>query len=172
MSSCSEYLVRQQLRAQKFTDTRPKMTCGQMTEIQRQRAASAVYETFLPATACLGSTTTIGKKHHVQDASTFTTYASSQAAAAIPLVKSTPQIQSVCYGPTLVTSQNGVAPSIYINQIPEVQDRILLSGLLATTDVNYLKEDRIAKARQSIRNCCEKCGKVNRSNRCECKVLT
>jgi len=170
MSSCSEYLVRQQLRAQKFTDTRPKMTCGQMTEIQRQRAASAVYETFLPATACVGSSTTIGKKHHVQDASMFTTYASSQAAT-LP-GKSQPQIQGICYGPTLVATQNGVAPSTYIEQIPEVQDKIRLSTLLATTDPNYRKEDRIAIARQSIRNCCDRCGKVNATNFCGCRVLT
>lgn len=181
MSSCSEFLVRQQLRATKYIDTRPKMTCGQMIEIQRQQAASAVYETFLPATATVStlnapstrgpSCSTVARGHRVKDASQYISYASANATAVMwnpknakPVnAKGVSQITSEnCLGPTLVTSQNGVAPNTFINQLPELQDRIVLSTLLATTDPNYRKEDIIMAARQAIGpNCCVTCGKVN-----------
>ena len=178
MSSCSEFLVRQQMRSTKIIDTRPKMTCGQMIEIQRQQAASAVYEQFLPATACVStlngpstrtaSTTTIARGHRVKDASAYVSYASASASSAMqdpknakPITNGVSQINGLCYGPTLVTSQNGVMPNTYVNQIPELQDKIVLSTLLATTDLNYRKEDIVTRARQQINNCCQMCGKVN-----------
>jgi len=183
MSSCSEYLVRQQLRTPKYVDTRPKMTCGQMIEIQRQQAGAVVYEQFLPATATVStlnapstrgpSCATVARGHRVKDASAFTSYASSSATAAMqnprnakPVTNGVSQIQAVCYGPTLVTSLNSVMPNTQVNQIRELQDRIVLSTLLATTDPNYRKEDIIYKARQTINNCCTACGKVNFASTC------
>ena len=131
MSSCSEYLVRQQLRIPKYTDTRPKMTCGQMIEIQRQQAAAVVYETFLPATATVTtlnapstrgpSCATIARGHRVKDASAFTTYASASSTAAMwnptnakatsqQIVPGVSQIKNEnCLGPVTVVSQNTVA---------------------------------------------------------------
>jgi hypothetical protein len=183
MSSCSEHLVRQQLRTPKYIDTRPKMTCGQMIEIQRQHAASATYEQFLPATSCVStlngpstrsaSSRTIAKGHRVQDASAFIGYTSANATATVwnprnakPITNGVSQIQAVCYGPTLITSLNGVMPNTRVNQIRELQDTIVLSTLLATTDPNYRKEDIIYKARQTINNCCTACGKVNFASTC------
>ena len=183
MSSCSEYLVRQQLRSQKYIDTRPKMTCGQMIEIQRQQA-SAVYEQFLPATATVStlnapstrgpSCATIARGHRVKDASAYVSHASANATAVMwnpknakPVdARGVSQIQTTCYGPVTVTSQNSVMPNTAVNQIMEVQDKIVLSTLLATTDLNYRKEDRIAAARQAINNCCAACGKVNFATTC------
>lgn len=190
MSSCSEYLVRQQLRAPKYIDTRPKMTCGQMIEIQRQQAAAAVYETLLPATACVttlngpstrnASSATVARGHRVKDASQYVTYASASSTAAMwnpkngkqPNAKGVSQIMSEnCLGPTLVTSLNTVAngqtaaaavPNTYVNQLPELQDRITMSTLLRPTDPNFRKEDIIMAARQAIGpNCCTTCGKVS-----------
>ena len=183
MSSCSEYLVRQQLRTAKYIDTRPKMTCGQMTEIQRQQAASATYEQFLPATACVStlngpstrteSSRTVAKGHRVQDASAYINYASANATAVLsnprnakPITNGVSQIQAVCYGPRTITSLNGVMPNTSVNQIRELQDTIVLSTLLATTDPNYRKEDIIYRARQTINNCCTACGKVNFATTC------
>jgi hypothetical protein len=164
-------------------DTRPKMTCGQMIEIQRQQAGAVVYEQFLPATATVStlnapstrgpSCATVARGHRVKDASAFTSYASSSATAAMqnprnakPVTNGVSQIQAVCYGPTLVTSLNSVMPNTQVNQIRELQDRIVLSTLLATTDPNYRKEDIIYKARQTINNCCTACGKVNFASTC------
>jgi hypothetical protein len=199
MSSCSEFLVRQQLRATKYIDTRPKMTCGQMIEIQRQQAESAVYETFLPATACVSalnapgtrgpSSTTIARGHRVKDASQFVAFAAANDTAAMwnprngkqPTARGVSQITSEnCLQPRLVTSQNAVAPSTFVNQLPELQDRIVLSTLLATTDPNYRKEDIIMAARQAIGpNCCVTCGrinwregKVNFASACACASLS
>ena len=169
MSSCSEYLVRQQLRTQKYVDTRPHMTCGQATEIRRQQASSAVYEQFLPATACVAtlngpstrgeSSRTVARGHQVKDASAYVAYASAGATAQAlkPSNVKPPQISAVCYGGT---------------QIREVNDTIRMSTLLSPTDPNYYKEDRIAKARQSINNCCTACGKVNFAPACACAGLS
>lgn len=179
MSSCSEHLVRQQLRATKYTDTRPHMTCGQMTEIQRQQAAATVYEQFLPATACVStlngpstrtaSSRTIARGHSVKDASAYTSYASSSATAAMWNTRNVKPAQITsenCLGPVLVVSQNGVMPNTRVNQLMEIGDRMVLSTLLATTDPNYRREDIIAAARQSINNCCRACGKVNFASTC------
>jgi hypothetical protein len=174
MSSCSEYLVRQQLRTQKYIDTRPHMTCGQATEIVRQQAGSTVYEQFLPATACVStlngpstrgeSSQTVARGHRVKDASAYVSYASAGATAQAlnsANVKP-PQIKDLCYG----VDANGV------NQIREVNDTILLSTLLSPTDPNYYREATIAKARQSINNCCTSCGKVNFASACACAGLS
>ena len=183
MSSCSEYLVRQQLRAPKYTDTRPKMTCGQMTEIRRQEAASAVYEQFLPATACVTtlnapgtrgpSSYTVARGHRVKDASAYTTYASASSTTAMrnpandkafarQIIPGVSQIKNEnCLGPITIPT-NGVTPATAVNQLREINDTILLSTLLPTTDVNYRKEDIIMAARQAIGpNCCVTCGRVN-----------
>ena len=169
MSSCSEYLVRQQLRTQKYVDTRPKMTCGQATEIVRQQAGAAVYETFLPATACVRtlnapgtrgeSTATVARGHRVKDASAYVSYASAGATAQAlkPANIKASQIKDICYG---------IDPASKVNQYREVNDTILMSTLIPSTDPNYYKEDRIAKARQSINNCCAACGKVNFADSC------
>jgi hypothetical protein len=186
MSSCSEYLVRQQLRAPKYTDTRPKMTCGQMIEIQRQQANAVVYEQFLPATACVNTlnapstrsapTRTIARGHRVQDASAYMSYASSSASAAMwnsANAKATSRAQQIapgvsqirnenCLAPRLVTSLNGVMPNTQVNQLMEIGDKMVMSTLLDTTDPNYRKEDIIAAARQAIGpNCCVTCGIVS-----------
>jgi hypothetical protein len=188
MSSCSEYLVRQQLRATKYTDTRPKMTCGQMTEIQRQQAASQVYEQFLPATACVNtlnapstrseSTRTVARGHRVQDASAYTAFASASSTSAMwktandkafsrQIAPGVSQIRSeVCLGPVLMPTQNIVVGPAYVNQLMESSDKIVMSTLLSRLDPNYRKEDIIAAARQSINNCCVACGKVNFASGC------
>ena len=183
MSSCSEYLVRQQLRAPKYTDTRPKMTCGQMTEIQRQQAASQVYEQFLPATACVStlnapgtrgpSTFTVARGHSVKDASAYTTYASASSTSAMTstrndkqfaqqIVPGVSQIRNEnCLGPVVIPT-NGVMPETAVNQLREINDTILLSTLIPTTDRNYRKEDIIAAARQAIGPAvCVTCGRVS-----------
>ena len=190
MSSCSEYLVRQQLRAPKYIDTRPKMTCGQMTEIQRQQAASAVYENFLPATACVTtlnapgtrgpSTATIARGHRVKDASQYISYASASSTSAMwnpanakaTALQIKPGVSQMLRGNVadggdgsglgpITIPTNGVTPATAVNQIREINDTILLSTLLSTTDVNYRKEDVIMAARQAIGpNCCVTCGKV------------
>ena len=174
MSSCSEYLVRQQLRTQKYIDTRPKMTCGQMIEIQRQQAASAVYEQFLPATACVStlnapstrtaSSTTIARGHRVKDASQYISYASGNATATMWNTNNVKPAQiknENCLAGKVVTSLNSVASNTFVEQLPELQDRIAMSTLLATTDSNYRKEDVIMAARQAIGpNCCVTCGKI------------
>lgn len=170
MSSCSEYLVRQQLKTQKYIDTRPRMTCGQMIEIQRQQAASAVYEQFLPATACVttlnapstrnGSSATIARGHQVKDASAYIGYASANAAATVNTKPS--QIKDLCYG----------KDSYGVDMYREVNDTIRLSTLIPSSDSNYYREDRIAKARQSINNCCQACGKVNFASSCGCVGLS
>ena len=181
MSSCSEYLVRQQLRATKYTDTRPKMTCGQMIEIQRQQAASQVYENFLPATACVStlnapgtrgpSTFTVARGHRVKDASAYLTYASASSTSAMWNTANDkrfaqqiqPGISKInnenCLGPITIPS-NGVMPATAVNQLREINDTILLSTLIATTDPNYRREDIIAAARQSIGPAvCVTCGR-------------
>jgi hypothetical protein len=183
MSSCSEYLVRQQLRATKYTDTRPKMTCGQMTEIQRQQAASQVYEQFLPATACVStlnapgtrgpSTFTVSRGHSVKDASAYVTYASAGSTAAMWNTKNDKQFAQQmqpgvskiknenCLGPITIPS-NGVMPATAVNQLREINDTILLSTLISTSDPNYRREDIIAAARQAIGPAvCVTCGRVN-----------
>ena len=180
MSSCSEYLVRQQMRITKYIDTRPKMTCGQMIEIQRQQAASQVYEQFLPATACVttlnapssrnASSTTIARGHRVKDASQYITYASGNATAVMwnpqnakPVdARGVSQIKNEnCFTGKVVTSLNSATSNAFVEQLPELQDRITMSTLLATTDSNYRKEDVIMAARQAIGpNCCVTCGKI------------
>ena len=194
MSSCSEFLVRQQLRATKYTDTRPKMTCGQMIEIQRQQAEAAVYETFLPATACVSalnapgtrgpSSTTIARGHRVKDASQYVAFAAANDTAVMwnprngkqPTARGVSQITSEnCLGLQTVGPGAGI-----VRQLPELQDRIVLSTLLATTDPNYRKEDIIMAARQAIGpNCCVTCGrinwregKVNFASACACASLS
>lgn len=189
MSSCSEYLVRQQLRAPKYIDTRPKMTCGQMTEIQRQQAASAVYENFLPATACVStlnapgtrgpSTATIARGHRVKDASAYVTYASASSTSAMWNTKNDkqfaqqiqPGVSKMLRGRvvdggdgsglgTVTIPTNGVMPATAVNQLREINDTILLSTLISTTDANYRKEDIIAAARQAIGPAvCTTCGR-------------
>ena len=187
MSSCSEYLVRQQLRAPKYIDTRPKMTCGQMTEIQRQQAASAVYENFLPATACVStlnapgtrgpSTVTIARGHRVKDASAYVTYASASSTSAMwnPAndkrfaQQIQPGVSKMLKG-RLVDGGDGSGLGLQttgpgaglVNQIPELQDKILMSTLIPSTDVNYRKEDIIMAARQAIGPAvCVTCGRVS-----------
>ena len=179
--------MRQQLRAPKYTDTRPKMTCGQMIEIQRQQAASAVYEQFLPATACVStlnapgtrgpSTFTVARGHQVKDASAYLTYASASSTSAMTntrndkqfarqIVPGVAQIRNEnCLGPILMPT-NGVMPATSVNQLREINDTILLSTLLPTTDAGYRREERIAAARQAITNCCSACGKVNFASGC------
>jgi len=173
--SCSEYLTRQQLRAPKYIDTRPRMTCGQMIEIQRQQA-SAVYEQFSASTSCVstlnapsttpGDIATVARGHRVKDASAYVSHASANATAFMtnPKNMKSSQIQATCYGP--ITNFNGSGQSV--EQIREVNDTIKMSTLLSTTDPNYRKEDIIYKARQSINNCCQKCGKVNFASACAC----
>jgi len=175
MSSCSEYLVRQQLRTQKYIDTRPHMTCGQATEIKRQQAGSVVYEQFLPATACVStlngpstrgeSSRTIARGHRVKDASAYVAYASAGATAQAlkPVNVKPPQIKDLCYG---------IDPASGVNLFREVNDTILASTLLSPTDPNYYREAAIAKARQSINNCCNACGKVNFASACACAGLS
>ena len=187
--------MRQQLRIPKYTDTRPKMTCGQMTEIQRQQAAAVVYETFLPATATVTtlnapstrgpSCATIARGHRVNDASTFTTFASSSASAAMwnsNNAKATSKSQQIapgvsqirnenCLGPVTIISQNTVAngqqaaravPNTQVNQLMEIGDRMVISTLLHPNDPNFRREDIIAAARQAIGpNCCVTCGRVS-----------
>lgn len=175
--SCSEYLTRQQLRLPKYVDTRPRMTCGQMIEIQRQQA-SAVYEQFLPATACTatlnapGNATskTISGGHRVKDASAYVSHASANATAMMlkPANVKDAQIQATCYGP--IANFNGSGQSL--EQIRELNDTIKMSTLLSTTDPNYRKEDIVYKARQSINNCCQMCGKVNFASACACTGLS
>jgi len=184
MSSCSEYLVRQQLRSPKYTDTRPKMTCGQMIEIQRQQAAAAVYEQFAPSATAIVTTlnapstrgpscTTIARGHRVKDASAFVTYASASSTAAMwnpknakatsqQIVPGVSQIKNEnCLAPVTVVSQNAVMPNTQVNQLMEIGDKMVMSTLLATSDPNYRKEDIIAAARQAIgANCCPACGKI------------
>jgi len=182
MSSCSEYLVRQQLRATKYTDTRPKMTCGQMIEIQRQQAASQVYEQFLPATACVStlnapgtrgpSSYTVARSHRVKDASEYTTYASAGSTTAMWNPKNDKQFaQQIIPGVSQIKNENclglvtiptnGITPATAVNQLREINDTILLSTLISTTDPNYRKEDIIAAARQAIGPaCCVTCGRV------------
>ena len=186
MSSCSEFLVRQQLRAPKYIDTRPKMTCGQMIEIQRQQASSAVYEQFLPATACVStlnapstrtaSSFTVARGHRVKDASAFTSYASSSSTAAMWNTKNDKQFaQQIQPGVSkmlkgrLVDGGDGSGLGLQttgpgaglVNQIPELQDKILLSTLISNTDPNYRKEDIIMAARQALGpNCCVTCGVI------------
>jgi hypothetical protein len=157
------------------------MTCGQATEIQRQTAAAAVYETFLPATATVTtlnapstrgpSCATIARGHRVQDASQFITYASANATAVMQNPKNAKPVDAKgvsqiknenCLVGSVVASQNGVASAAFVEQLPELQDRITRSTLLATTDPNYRKEDIIMAARQAIGpNCCLTCGKVS-----------
>jgi hypothetical protein len=181
MSSCSEYLVRQQLRIPKYIDTRPKMTCGQAIEIQRQTAAAAVYETFLPATACVStlnapstrtaSSATIARGHRVKDASQYITYASANATAVMQNPKNAKPVNARgvsqilnenCLAGKVVASQNSVASAAFVEQLPELQDKITLSTLLPTTDPNYRKEDIIMAARQALGpNCCPTCGRLN-----------
>jgi hypothetical protein len=49
-----------------------------------------------------------------------------------------------------------------VNQIPELQDKILMSTLIPSTDVNYRKEDIIMAARQAIGPAvCVTCGRVS-----------
>ena len=185
MSSCSEYLVRQQLRAPKYIDTRPKMTCGQMIEIQRQQAASQVYEQFLPATACVStlnapgtrgpSNFTVARGHRVKDASAYLTYASASSTSAMrnPVndkqfaQQIQPGVSKMLKG-RLVDGGDGSGLGLQtagpgaglVNQIPELQDKILMSTLIPSTDVNYRKEDIIAAARQSIGPAiCVTCGR-------------
>lgn len=179
--SCSEYLTRQQLRLPKYIDTRPRMTCGQMTEIKRQQA-SAVYEQFLPATACTSTlnapstvparSMTIARGHSVKDASAYVSHASANAVSVTwntkPVTNGVSQIQATCYGP--IANINGSGQSI--EQIREINDTIKLSTLLPTTDPNYRKEDIVYKARQSINNCCQMCGKVNFASACACTGLS
>jgi hypothetical protein len=150
-----------------------------MIEIQRQQAASAVYETFLPATACVStlnapstrtaSSATIARGHRVKDASQFTTYASANATAVMwnprnakPVTNGISQIKNQnCLAPVLMPA-NGVMPATYVNQLREINDTIVQSTMLPTTDVNYRKEDVIMAARQAIGpNCCATCGKVS-----------
>ena len=178
--------MRQQLRAPKYIDTRPKMTCGQMTEIQRQQAASAVYETFLPATACVStlnapgtrgpSTFTVARGHRVKDASAYVTYASASSTSAMwnPAndkrfaQQIQPGVSKMLRG-RLVDGGDGSGLGLQttgpgaglVNQIPELQDKILLSRLIPTTDPNYRKEDIIMAARQSIGPAvCVTCGRA------------
>jgi hypothetical protein len=173
--SCSEYLTRQQLRTPKYIDTRPKMTCGQMIEIQRQQA-SAVYEQFSASTSCVstlnapstvpGNIATVARGHRVKDASAYVSHASANATASMlkPINVKDAQIQATCYGP--IANFKGSGQSM--EQIREVNDTIKMSTLLPTTDPDYRKEDRIAAARQAINNCCQKCGKVNFASGCAC----
>lgn len=175
MSSCSEYLVRQQLRTQKYVDTRPRMTCGQATEIVRQQAGSLTYEQFLPATSCVStlnapstrgeSSRTIARGHQVKDASAYVSYASAGATsqALKPENIKPSQIKAVCYG---------IDPASGVDLFREVNDTIKLSTLLPSTDPNYYREERIAKARQAINNCCTACGKVNFAPACACAGLS
>ena len=175
MSSCSEYLVRQQLRTQKYIDTRPHMTCGQATEIVRQQAGSAVYEQFLPVTACVTSlnapgtrgesSRTIARGHQVKDASAYVSYASAGATsqALKPANVKPPQIRDLCYG---------IDPATGVNLFREINDTILASTLLSPTNPAYYREATIAKARQSINNCCNACGKVNFASACSCASLS
>jgi len=189
MSSCSEYLVRQQLRAPKYIDTRPKMTCGQMTEIQRQQAASAVYEPalLLPATATVTtlnapgtrgpSCFTVARGHRVKDASAYVTYASSSSTSAMwnpanakaTALQIKPGVSQMLRG-RLVDGGDGSGLGLItdgpgkdrVNQIPELQDKILMSTLTPSTDVNYRKEDIIMAARQAIGPAvCVTCGRVS-----------
>lgn len=186
MSSCSEYLVRQQLRAPKYIDTRPRMTCGQMTEIQRQQAASQVYEQFLPATACVSTlnapgtrgppTFTVSRGHSVKDASAYLTYASASSTSAMTSIRNDkqfarqiiPGVSQMLRG-RLVDGGDGSGLGLQttgpgagrVNQIPELQDQILLSTLIPTTDPNYRREDIIAAARQAIGPAvCVTCGRA------------
>ena len=163
------------------------MTCGQMIEIQRQQAASAVYETFLPATACVStlnapssrtaSSATIARGHRVKDASQYVSYASANATAVMWNPKNGKQ--PTARGVSQITSENclglqTVGPGAgLVNQLPELQDRIVLSTLLPTTDRDYRKEDIIMAARQALGpNCCVTCGrfwqvgKVNFASTC------
>jgi len=148
-----------------------------MTEIQRQQA-SAVYEQFLPATACTATlnapgnatTKTISGGHRVKDASAYVSHASANATAVMlkPANVKAAQIQATCYGP--IANFNGSGQSL--EQIRELNDTIKMSTLLSTTDPNYRKEDIVFKARQSINNCCQMCGKVNFASACACKGLS
>jgi hypothetical protein len=161
-----------------------------MIEIQRQQAGAVTYEQLLPATACVNTlnapstrseaTRTIGRGHRVQDASAYVSYASSSASAAMwrstnakatsPAQQVAPGVSQIrnenCLGPVLVTSLNSVMPNTRVNQLMEIGDKMVMSTLLATTDPNYRKEDRIAAARQAIDNCCVACGKVNFASGC------
>jgi predicted Zn-ribbon and HTH transcriptional regulator len=154
-----------------------------MIEIQRQQAASQVYENFLPATACVStlnapgtrgpSTFTVARGHRVKDASAYLTYASASSTSAMTNTKNDKQFaQQIqpgvskiknenCLGPITIPS-NGVMPATAVNQLREINDTILLSTLISTTDPNYRREDIIAAARQSIGPAvCVTCGRVS-----------
>jgi hypothetical protein len=154
-----------------------------MIEIQRQQAASQVYEQFLPATACVStlnapstrteSVRTIARGHQVKDASAYLAYASASSTSAMTntrndkqfarqIVPGVAQIRNEnCLAPVIIPS-NGVTPATSVNQLREINDTILLSTLLPTTDAGYRREERIAAARQAIGpNCCVTCGQVN-----------
>lgn len=153
-----------------------------MIEIQRQQAASQVYENFLPATACVStlnapgtrgpSTFTVARGHRVKDASAYLTYASASSTSAMTNTKNDKQFaQQIqpgvskiknenCLGPITIPS-NGVMPATAVNQLREINDTILLSTLISTTDPNYRREDIIAAARQSIGPAvCVTCGRA------------
>jgi hypothetical protein len=154
-----------------------------MTEIKRQNA-SVVYEQFLPATACVTTlnapstrtvSATIARGHRVKDASAYVSYASANATAVMwnpnnakPVTNGVSQIQATCHGP--IANFNGSGQSL--EQIREINDTIKMSTLLSTTDPNYRKEDIVYKARQSINNCCQMCGKVNFASACACTGLS
>ena len=156
-----------------------------MTEIQRQQAASQVYENFLPATACVStlnapgtrgpSTATIARGHRVKDASAYVTYASASSTSAMWNTKNDKQFaQQIQPGVSqmlrgrVVDGGDGSGLGLHtsgpgaglVNQIPELQDKILMSTLIPSTDVNYRKEDIIAAARQAIGPAvCTTCGR-------------
>ena len=153
-----------------------------MTEIQRQQAASQVYEQFLPATACVStlnapgtrgpSSYTVARSHRVKDASEYTTYASAGSTSAMWNPKNDKQFaQQIIPGVSQIKNENclglvtiptnGITPETGVNQLREINDTILLSTLISTTDPNYRKEDIIAAARQAIGPaCCVTCGRV------------
>jgi predicted Zn-ribbon and HTH transcriptional regulator len=117
------------------------------------------------------SCATIARGHRVKDASQFISYASANATAVMQNPKNAKPVDARgvsqiknenCLAGSVVASQNGVASAAFVEQLPELQDRITRSTLLATTDPNYRKEDIIMAARQAIGpNCCATCGKVN-----------
>jgi hypothetical protein len=148
MSSYSEYLGRMKQRLSKVQDTRPHRDAGHQTEIVKRLAAAGVLETLTPATSgnmVLGGPSTrvnspIKPAHSVQDTTVYNEYTAGQAVAQSSTLANakTPQIQPVCYSPSVV---------------PEINDRLAADAQLA------LKQAAKNAYQRGWNTCCAVCGK-------------
>ena len=152
MSSYSEYLGRQQQRLKKYVDTRPHRDAGHQTEVVKRLAAAGVQDSKTPKrmgnNVLDGPSTRINsyyaKAHTVQDAAVYNEYSAGQAVAQSAKTNTkASQIQAVCYTSAVV---------------PEYNDKLNTYPQLAA----------VQAARNTIRNCCQKCGHVVQANKCGC----